>query len=167
MMGITPANGCANTVVTTGNSYANPAMNGTEPLLSMFSTYAKADACTTAQVSKVVGVADATIASQAMAAGITLFTGTDHTKLTTDPSKKTVTVGASQYTYLVDLCVLETQAEAADANGVQHDVGVAAGARTWCEIIAAPICTGRRASGMGGPRWQVLLCARFCPVYLL
>jgi hypothetical protein len=118
MQGITPANGCANAVITTGNSYTNPAMVGTTPLLSMFSTYAKADACTTAQVSKVLGVADATISSQAATAGITLFTDPDHTKLLNDASKKTVTVGAAQFTYLVDECVLETQAEAADANGV-------------------------------------------------
>jgi hypothetical protein len=116
--GVTPASGCTNTVITTGNSYANPAMDGTNPLLSMFSTYAKADACTTAQVSKVVGVADATISTAAMAAGITLFTGSDHTMLTTNAAKQTVTVGAAQYTYLVDLCVLETSAMASDANGV-------------------------------------------------
>ena len=116
--GTTSATGCANTEITRGNSYSNPATSGGEPLLSAFSSIARADACTLLQIEKVIGTADATLQTAATAAGITLFEDADHTKLMTAPQKKTVMVGKASLTYLVDLCVLETESEAADTDGV-------------------------------------------------
>jgi hypothetical protein len=134
--GVTPTReDCRNVSRTKGNGYPSMALGATlsDQLRAAFSTYAKANACTILNAMKVLGEDQATLAAKARAANIALMTRPDHGEL--NRLAQSVQVGRGQPArYVVDICVVESQAIARDVAGILVDYEVFDG-RTPAETL--------------------------------
>jgi hypothetical protein len=124
LKGITPdSESCRNTTRFKGNAYFEATKDGKgSPIRAAFSTYAKANACTRIRALHALGET-AELALLAREANISLWEDPDRGKLS--EFARAVTVGdGTMMRYLVDLCVLEADAQAADAAGIVLDYEV-------------------------------------------